>query len=254
MSTSQQGCLFGYEVGEYLLAKCERKCAYCGEENVPLQVEHIHPKSKGGTNRITNLCLACSPCNIKKGTQSIEVFLQKKPEILKQILAQAKRPLKDAAAVNSTRWALFQRLKQTGLPVEAGSGGRTKYNRCRLELAKQHYIDAACVGKVEQLTVLTQRSLLIKATGHGNRQICGTDRYGFPYRHRSRIQIHKGFQTGDIVKAVVSNGKKIGTYVGRVLCRASGSFDIATKSGRVAGISHKYCKSIHKKDGYTYAA
>jgi 5-methylcytosine-specific restriction endonuclease McrA len=249
----QQGTLFGYEVREYLLAKWERKCAYCGMENVPLQVEHIHPRAKGGTNRISNLSLACEPCNVKKGTQDIEVFLKKKPDVLKKILAQAKRPLKDATAVNSTRWALFNRLKQTGLPVETGSGGKTKYNRCRLELPKQHYIDAACVGNVEQLTVLTQQPLLIKATGHGTRQMCGTDKYGFPVRHRSRTQIHKGFQTGDIVKAVVTSGKKVGTYVGRVLCRATGSFDIATSSGRIAGISYKYCTHVHKKDGYNYA-
>jgi 5-methylcytosine-specific restriction endonuclease McrA len=62
----QQGELAGYEVREYLLNKWERKCAYCEAENVPLQVEHIHPKAKGGTNRISNLCLACEPCNIKK--------------------------------------------------------------------------------------------------------------------------------------------------------------------------------------------
>lgn len=103
----QQGTLFGYEVREYLLAKWNRKCAYCGSENVPLQVEHIHPKAKGGTNRISNLCLACEKCNIKKGTKSIEQFLSKKPDLLKRILDQAKRPLKDAAAVNATRWCLF---------------------------------------------------------------------------------------------------------------------------------------------------
>jgi len=249
----QQGTWLGYEVREYLLAKWGRKCAYCGAENAPLQVEHIHPKAKGGTNRISNLCLACEPCNIKKGTQNIEVFLKKKPDVLKRILAQAKRPLKDATAVNSTRWALFNRLKQTGLPVETGSGGKTKYNRCRLELPKHHYVDAACVGNVEQLTVLTQQPLLIKATGHGTRQMCGTNKYGFPIRHRSRTQIHNGFQTGDIIKAVVTNGKKVGTYVGRVLCRASGSFDIATSSGRVSGIGYKYCTHIHRKDGYNYA-
>lgn len=72
-------------------------------------------------------------------------------------------------------------------------------------------------------------------------------------RHRSRVQIHKGFQTGDMVAATVTAGKKVGSYVGRVLCRASGSFDIATPSGRVAGISHKYCKSIQRQDGYSYA-
>ena len=46
---------------------------------------------------------------------------------------------------------------------------------------------------------------------------------------------------------------KVGEYAGRVLCRASGSFDIATKAGRIAGISYKYCLAIHKKDGYSYA-
>lgn len=249
----QQGTLFGYEVREYLLAKWGRKCTYCGAENVPLQIEHIHPRAKGGTNQISNLCLACEPCNIKKGTQDIEVFLKKKPDVLKRVLTQAKRPLKDATAVNSTRWALFNRLKQTGLPVETGTGGKTKYNRCRLELPKTHYTDAACVGSVEQLILCTEKPLLVKATGHGTRQMCGTDKHGFPIRHRSRTQIHKGFQTGDIVKAVVTSGKKVGTYVGRVLCRATGSFDIATKLNRVSGISHKFCTQVHRKDGYNYA-
>jgi hypothetical protein len=105
---------------------------------------------------------------------------------------------------------------------------------------------------VDSLEVLTSKPLLIAAKGHGTRQMCGTDKYGFPTRHRSRMQIHKGFQTGDLVAATVTTGKKIGFYVGRVLCRASGNFDIATSSGRVAGISHKYCQAIHKKDGYSY--
>jgi 5-methylcytosine-specific restriction endonuclease McrA len=248
----QQGELVGYEVREYLLNKWNRKCAYCGAEKVPLQVEHIHPKAKGGSNRISNLCLACDPCNKKKGIQDIEQFLAKKPDVLKRIKAQVKRPLKDAAAVNSTRWVLFNRLKETGLPVSTGSGGQTKFNRTRLGLPKSHWLDAACVGQVEELDVLSSQPLLIKAGGHGTRQMCGTDKFGFPTRHKSRRQIHKGFQTGDIVSATVTTGKKVGSYVGRVLCRASGSFDIATTTGRVAGISYKYCKPIHKKDGYSY--
>ncbi|MBD0310483.1 MAG: HNH endonuclease, partial [Microcoleus sp. T1-bin1] len=116
----QQGTLLGYEVREYLLEVWERKCAYCSIENVPLQIEHIHSKAKGGSNRISNLCLACDTCNKKKGTQDIKQFLAKKPDILKRIQAQRKRPLKDATAVNSTRWALLNRLKETGLPVTTG--------------------------------------------------------------------------------------------------------------------------------------
>jgi 5-methylcytosine-specific restriction endonuclease McrA len=248
----QQGELQGYEVREYLLNKWERKCAYCSIENVSLQVEHIHPKAKGGSNRISNLCLACEKCNLKKGTQDIEQFLAKKPDVLKRVLAQAKRPLKDAAAVNSTRWALFNRLKETGLPVSTGSGGLTKFNRTWLKLPKSHWLDAACVGRVEKLEVLTDQPLLIKATGHGTRQMCRTDKFGFPSRYVPRCKFVQGFQTGDIVKAVVTTGKKVGEYVGRVAVRSTGSFNISDKSGLVEGISHKCCKSIQRKDGYGY--
>ncbi len=248
----QQGELQGYEVREYLLEKWGRKCAYCDAENVALEVEHIHPCSKGGSDRVSNLALACNFCNQAKGNQDIRGFLSGQPELLNRILKRATSPLHDATAVNSTRWALNNALKRTGLPVSTGTGGQTKFNRTRFELPKAHWIDAACVGEVNALEVLTSKPLLISAKGHGTRQMCGTDKYGFPTRHRSRMQIHKGFQTGDIVSATVTAGKKIGSYVGRILCRASGSFDISTKTGRVTGISHKYCKPIHRKDGYAY--
>ncbi len=248
----QQGELQGYEVREYLLEKWQRKCAYCGVENVSFEVEHIHPKSKGGTDRISNLAIACHNCNQEKGNRDIRDFLSGKPDLLNRILKQAKSPLKDATAVNSTRWVLFNKLKEMGLPISTGSGGLTKFNRTRLNLPKTHWIDASCVGQIESLTLVTNQPILIKATGRGTRQMCGTDKYGFPTRHRSRIQIHKGFQTGDIIKATVTAGKKVGFYLGRVLCRASGSFDISTQNGRITGISYKYCQSIHKKDGYSY--
>ncbi|ULB46584.1 RNA-guided endonuclease IscB [Limnospira fusiformis KN01] len=249
----QQGELQGYEVREYLLEKWGRTCAYCGAQNVLLEVEHIQPRSKGGSDRVSNLTMACHSCNQAKGNGDIRDFLSGQPDVLSRLLRQAKSPLKDAAAVNSTRWALFKALKATGLPVTTGTGGQTKFNRLRLNLPKAHWLDAACVGPVESLEVLTSKPLLILAKGHGTRQMCGTNKYGFPNRHRSRRQIHKGFQTGDMVTALVTAGKKIGSYLGRVLCRASGSFDITTASVRVAGISHKYCQPIHSTDGYAYA-
>jgi 5-methylcytosine-specific restriction endonuclease McrA len=249
----QQGELAGYEVREYLLNKWNRQCTYCKVENVPLQIEHINPKAKGGSNSISNLCLACEPCNLKKGTQDIAQFLSKKPDLLKQIQAQVKRPLKDAAAVNSTRWALFNRLKGTGLPVSTGSGGQTKFNRTRFGIPKTHWLDAACVGEVEELQVLTTQPLKIKATGNGSRQQCRTDKYGFPSRYVPKDPFVKGFQTGDIVKAIVTKGKKIGTYLGRVAVRSTGSFNISDKTRLIQGISYKFCKLIHRKDGYGYA-
>ena len=250
----QQGELAGYETRQYLLEKFGRNCVYCGKADIPLQVEHIVARAKGGSNRISNLTLSCEKCNQNKGTKDIKDFLKKQPEKLKKILAQSQKPLADTAAVNATRFKLLETLKATGLPVETGSGGLTKFNRTKLELDKTHWIDAAVVGKStpEKLIIKGVKPLLIKATGHGTRQMCGTDKFGFPTRHRTNQQIHFGYQTGDIIKAVIKTGKKIGTYVGRVLCRASGSFDISTKIGRVAGISHKYCSAIHKKDGYSY--
>ncbi|MGK7927172.1 MAG: RNA-guided endonuclease IscB [Spirulina sp.] len=250
----QQGKLFGYEVREYLLEKWNRKCAYCSEENVPLEVEHIKPKSKGGSDRVSNLTLACRPCNQAKGNQEIEQFLSAKPDILKRILKQAKAPLRDATAVNSTRWKLYEELKRTGLSVEVGTGGLTKFNRTRQNLSKTHWLDAACVGKStpEQLIIEVKSPLLITAKGHGTRQMCRTDKYGFPTRYVPRQKQVKGFQTGDIVKAIVTKGKKIGTYVGRVAVRSTGSFNISTKAGLLQGIGHKYCSPIYQKDGYAY--
>ncbi len=149
---------------------------------------------------------------------------------------------------------MFNRLKETGLIVTTGSGSKTKFNRTRLGLQKTHWLDAACVGDTPELEVLVSKPLLIKATGSGTRQMCRTDKYGFPSRYVPRFKYVKGYQTGDIVKAVVTKGKKVGNYVGRVAVRSTGNFNISTAKCLVQGISHKYCQPIHKKDGYSYAA
>lgn len=249
----QQGTLFGYEIREYLLEKWEHTCVYCGDKNVPLEIEHIYPKSKGGTDRVSNLTLACHSCNQKKGNSDIKEFLKNKPEQLKKILAQSKSSLKDAAAVNSTRWALFDRLKKTGFTVETGSGGLTKYNRIRLNIPKSHCFDAACVGRVDSIILNLNKPVLeVKAAGRGSYQRTRLDKYGFPRGYLTRKKQVFGFQTGDMVKAVVTAGKKAGTYVGKVAVRASGSFNIQTGNGLIQSIGHKLFTLIQRADGYAY--
>lgn len=249
----QQGELVGYEVREYLLEKWGRQCAYCDATNVPLQIDHIQPKARGGSNRVSNLTLACAPCNLKKAAQDISLFLAKNPKRLLKIKSQAKRPLRDAAAVNATRWQLFNALKETGLSVRTGSGGLTKSNRSRLGIQKTHALDAVCVGQVDCVEQWQKPTLEIKATGRGSYQRTRLNRFGFPRGYLIRKKRVQGFQTGDMVKAVVTKGKKVGTYVGRVAIRASGSFDIQTAEGPVQGISHRYCILTQRSDGYGYS-
>ena len=249
----QQGTLAGYEVREYLLEKFGRQCVYCGKTDVPLQIEHLVPKSRGGTNRVSNLATACLPCNDAKGNQTAAEYLAVEPEHLARLLAQAEAPLKDAAAVNTTRWALWQRLMTVGLPVEATTGGRTKYNRTRFGLPKTHALDAACTGAVEWLTSWQRPVLGIAGMGRGSHQRTRVTKHGFPRGYLTRTKTVQGFRTGDLVRAVVPTGKHAGTYTGRVAVRATGNFNIQMPSGTVQGIRAIHCQVLQRGDGYAYA-
>lgn len=249
----QQGSLAGYEVREYVLEKCGRQCSYCDAEHVPLNLDHIVPKARGGSNRVSNLTPACIPCNSEKDQQDICAFLAHDPARLARVLATATKPLAAAAAVNATRFALRDLLMQTGLPVTTSTGGRTKWNRTRFGLPKTHALDAACVGEVDALSGHSVAPLSIRATGRGSRKRTRLTAHGFPRGYLSPAKTHFGFRTGDIVSAAVPAGKHRGAYHGRVAVRASGSFNIQTATGTVEGIAHRFCTHIQRADGYAYA-
>lgn len=251
----QQGTLQGYETREYVLEKWGRTCVYCGATGLPLEIEHILCKKRGGTNRESNLTIACKACNQKKGTQLIEEFLKEQPEVLQRIQAQAKAPLKDATAVNVTRWELYRRLQAFGLAVEVGTGGRTKYNRSVRHLPKTHWLDAACVGASTPDELHWQQTvpLLIRASGRHSRQMCRTNKRGFPDKAPKATSVVGGFRTGDMVRAIVPSGKKAGRYDGRIAVRATGSCNITTRQGTLQGIHVRYCRSLAHSDGYRYS-
>ncbi|NEQ75623.1 MAG: transposase [Okeania sp. SIO2C9] len=230
----QRGELFGYEVREYLLEKFNRTCVYCNSKDGPFNLDHFHPKSKGGSDQVSNLVLSCVKCNQAKDNQLPADFLSDRPKLLAMIDKQRKQPLADAAAVNATRWKLKEILKTTGLPVEIGSGGLTKFNRKHLGISKSHWTDAACVGKStpETLNIRGYQPLLIKAMGYSFRQMVKSDKYGFPRgAPKLRQKSFFGFQTGDMVKAVVPKGKYAGTHTGRIAVRKKVS-QMTIKSSR----------------------
>jgi len=264
--------LFGYEVREYLLEKWGRKCAYCSVSDVPLEVEHIHPRSRGGSNRVSNLTLACRQCNQIKGNQDIQDFLEGKQDLLSKILKVAKEPLKDAAAVNATRWALLRTglrvLKLTGLPVITGTGAQTKFNRCRLNLPKEHWIDAACIGQVDTVKLATTQPLLIKSTGYSSRQVIQIDKYGFPRKgYQVKLPV-KDWKTGDIVNVVAGKNAGLRGRVWRVVriarppdtavrlktVRAKGnSCGIRLNPKKVVSVSRNHIQAVHRRDGFSYS-
>ncbi len=252
----QRGTLFEYEAKEYLLEKWGRKCAYCGVGNVPLQREHIVPRASGGSNKISNLAIACAPCNAAKNALPIEVFLAGKPGLLKAIQAQAKKPLRDAAAVNSTRKALGSEVMASGLKTSFWTGGRTKFNRVNQGYAKDHWVDAACVGETGAAVHIRPgfKPLLIRATGRGSHQTVRADKFGFPAGKAGRCKRVHGFQTGDLVRLELEKGKHAGIHTGRLSgVRMTRILDIKPAGGKAISANYKHFKLLQRADGYDYS-
>lgn len=240
----QRGELFGWEIRSYLLEKFGHRCVYCGQGQMPFEIEHVVPKSRGGSDRVSNLVLSCHACNEVKGNRTAAEFGYP------QVQVQARTPLKDAAAMNAARFALVEALRKVGLPTQTWSGGRTRWNRDRFGIEKDHCLDALCVGELVGVELPAFCILTIRAQGRGCHQRTNVDASGFPRGYLTRQKRIRGFSTGDLVQAVVPAPlKTAGVHVGRVAVRKSGSFRV----GKVDGINAKYLSLIQRADGYDYA-
>lgn len=135
---TSNGTLAGTDARAHLRIKWNNACAYCDITGVPLNIEHLTPRSRGGSSRISNLVLACVPCNKAKGTKPVETFLAHRPDRLARVLEQVEAPLHDAAAMNATYRQLSDALGAFGIPVQAWSAHLTKTNRDAMQLGKTH--------------------------------------------------------------------------------------------------------------------
>ena len=256
----QPGTLYEAELWEYLLEKFGRKCFYCSAKDVPLEKEHILPKAKGGTDRADNLTISCRPCNIEKGDRhpdEIEGDLGKR---VQQALRAAKKPLKDAQAVNTIRWKIVETLKATGLPVIYGTGGKTRWQRKQAGLPKTYYYDAACIAGVAK-SATSHSVLAIHAVGYGHRGDLGDYQTkqkapGFKSRYK-RIEHSGGFQRLDTVEMTTKNGQFIG-YINTFDNTLEGKpqrlrikIDWTQRDGRKSGNINQL-RRIQKRDGYAY--
>ena len=245
----QQGPLYDTNLREFIFSKTNGKCSYCGAEAE--EIDHIVPRSKGGTNSTFNLTPACKSCNKLKSKLSLKEFGKIMNKDYSHL--EPKKLPKDASIVQSARNYMFQEVTKIVPNTKGYEAWLTKYNRDELGLPKEHYYDALSVGNVGNYKFLTDKILQISAKGRGSRQMCRMDSYGFPQTSAKASKTVRGFQSGDMVKAIVPTGLKKGIYLGRVAIRHKGSFNIRTKSGLVKDIGYKYCHIIQRGDGYLYS-
>ena len=245
----QQGNLYNKNLREFIFSKTKGRCSYCGEKAE--EIDHIVPRAKGGSNSTHNLTPACRSCNEKKSNLSLKEFGKLMNKDYSQL--EPKKLPKDAAIVQSARNYMVKEIAKLVPDTITYEAWMTKYNRDQLGLSKQHYYDALSVGETPtKFNFLTDKILQISAKGRGSRQMCRMDSYGFPRTFAKASKSVKGFQTGDMVKAIVPFGLKQGEYLGKVAVRSSGSFNIQTKTKTIQGIRYRYCHIIQRSDGYSY--
>ena len=244
----QQGNLYNKNLREFIFSKTKGRCSYCGAKAE--EIDHIIARSNGGTNSSYNLTPACRSCNEKKSNLSLKEFGKLMNKDYSQL--EPKKLPKDAAIVQSARNYMVKEISKLVPGTTTHDAWITKYNRDQLGLPKQHYYDALSVGNTANYKFLTDKVLQISAKGRGSRQMCRMDSYGFPRTSAKASKSVKGFQTGDIVKAIVPTGLKQGEYLGKVAVRSSGYFDIQTKTKTIQGVGYRYCHIVQRSDGYSY--
>ena len=244
----QQGPLYQNKLRDFIFSRSNGKCSYCGKQ--AQEIDHIVPRSKGGTDSVNNLTATCRSCNEKKSNLTLKAFGKLMNKDYSHL--EPKKLPKDAAIVQSARNYMVKEITKLVPDTTTHDAWLTKYNRDELGLPKEHYYDALSVGNTQDYKFLTDKVLQISAKGRGSRQMCRMDRFGFPRTSPKGSKSVKGFQTGDIVKAVVPKGLKRGEYLGRVIIKSSGYFKINTEDALIESIGYKYCRIVQRNDGYSY--
>lgn len=121
----------------YIRARDSYTCQQCGAKNTPLEIHHITPKTKRGTDQPENLITLCTKCH-KQITSGVKL-----PEdLLKKVV---RKGLREAAHVNTTKEEVVRKLKEKH-QTEITYGYITKEKRERFGLEKSHANDAVAIA------------------------------------------------------------------------------------------------------------
>lgn len=147
---------------EIVRQRDNERCYYCGIVAKDGHVDHMVPKSRGGSNGLSNLVWACASCNLSKGRLTAEEFATKTanqtdmPEIaVGDEWAQVGRLL--AASVVDNR-ELSSRLVKDVLSVGSTDRARRLRDQAAAVLSGLHDGGANIVSK-ERITDTVQLQL-----------------------------------------------------------------------------------------------
>ena len=124
VNEKQQQALYGTPplTNKALFRRDQNVCAYCGDDFVVagLTRDHIHPRSKGGLDRWTNVVTACGACNKRKDDRDIDeiagmklLYLPYAPNRAEYLILQNRRILADQMDFLIARIPQESRLHQT---------------------------------------------------------------------------------------------------------------------------------------------
>lgn len=68
------------EIQKAVFKRDDYTCKYCGKRGGKLEVDHVIPFSKGGSDDLSNLVTSCRHCNAQKHDKTLEEFMKWKKE------------------------------------------------------------------------------------------------------------------------------------------------------------------------------
>ena len=178
----QQGDLLGWQLRSYVFHRDGRRCVYCSRTDAErYELDHVVPRSLGGSDRVSNLVVSCRECNARKGNRTVADFLAERPDRLAAVRRIQGQSLAGAAHLNVIVPELLGRLGEMGVPVSTHDSYTTSWTRRRLGVGKTHVNDALCLGTPMKVEHVPERKLVVAATGRGDRQMLRPpDRHGNP--------------------------------------------------------------------------
>jgi len=248
----QHGTLFGYEVKEYLLFKYGHKCAYCKNRrgDQVLEVDHIIPRIRGGSDRVSNLAIACRTCNWEKGSKTAGEYG------FSNIQEEAAKywAFRYSALTQSYKWALWRELSKLcakyNAILEATFGYQTKARRLELGLPKAQIIDAMVIAAGDRgfslpPEYLVERRIKARLPYH---RFSNENKKGKTCVKTPAVREVYGFKLWDKVSFVDKAGEKTVGYITGL--RARGSFEVSDLEGHtLSDKDYKKLAFIARKQG-----